>query len=86
MAVNIGDLVARLRADLSQWERGFSDAERTARTFTDRFGRILGPSPDGHPFDPATGRVFQQPLEAGRGHLEVVRAPPEVLEVEPPGD
>ena len=32
----------------------------------DRFGRILGPSPDGHPFDPATGRVFQQPLEAGR--------------------
>ena len=32
----------------------------------DRFERILGPSPDGHPFDPATGRVFQQPLEAGR--------------------
>ena len=34
--------------------------------FNDRFARILGRSPDGNPFDPATGRVFQQPLARGR--------------------
>jgi ATP-dependent helicase/nuclease subunit A len=32
----------------------------------DRFERILGRDPDGRPFDPATGRVFQQPLDPGR--------------------
>jgi ATP-dependent helicase/nuclease subunit A len=32
----------------------------------DRFERILGRDPDGRPFDPVTGRVFQQPLDAGR--------------------
>ena len=32
----------------------------------DCFDVILGRSPDGAPFDPATGRVFQQRLEAGR--------------------
>jgi ATP-dependent helicase/nuclease subunit A len=32
----------------------------------DRFDRILGLSPDGHPFNPATGHVFQQRLDAGR--------------------
>ncbi len=31
----------------------------------DRFARILGTSPDGRPFDPASGRVFQQPLDGG---------------------
>jgi ATP-dependent helicase/nuclease subunit A len=32
----------------------------------DRFDSILGHSPDDRPFDAATGRVFQQPLEPGR--------------------
>jgi len=32
----------------------------------DRFDRVLGTSPDGRPFDAATGRVFQQRLVAGR--------------------
>jgi len=34
--------------------------------FNDRFARILGISPDGNPFDPMTGKVFQQPLAPGR--------------------
>ena len=34
--------------------------------FNDRFALILGKSPDGNPFDPATGKVFQQPLARGR--------------------
>ena len=34
--------------------------------FNDRFALILGRSPDGNPFDPATGKVFQQPLARGR--------------------
>jgi ATP-dependent helicase/nuclease subunit A len=32
----------------------------------DRFARVLGLPPDGRPFDPSTGRVFQQPLAPGR--------------------
>jgi ATP-dependent helicase/nuclease subunit A len=32
----------------------------------DRFDRVLGRSADGRPFDPATGSVFQQPLDKGR--------------------
>jgi ATP-dependent helicase/nuclease subunit A len=32
----------------------------------DRFARVLGSSEDGRPFDPATGRVFHQPLLPGR--------------------
>jgi ATP-dependent helicase/nuclease subunit A len=32
----------------------------------DRFDRIFGPSPDGRPFDPVGGRVFQQPLAPSR--------------------
>ena len=36
------------------------------RWFNDRFEHILGVSSDGRSFDPATGRVFQQPLEPGR--------------------
>ena len=39
--VNVGELVAKLRADTSEWKGGFSEAERTARTFSDRFGSIL---------------------------------------------
>jgi ATP-dependent exoDNAse (exonuclease V) beta subunit len=34
--------------------------------FNDRFARVLGLAPDGRAFEPATGRVFQQPLAAGR--------------------
>ena len=34
--------------------------------FNDRFARVLGLPPNGRPFDPTTGRVFQQPLAAGR--------------------
>ncbi len=34
--------------------------------FNDRFERILKRSPDKRPFDPETGRVYQQPLAAGR--------------------
>ncbi len=34
--------------------------------FNNRFARVLGTSPDGRPFDSATGRVFQQPLASGR--------------------
>ncbi len=34
--------------------------------FNDRFPRILGTSPDGNPFDPATGKVFHQALTQGR--------------------
>ena len=34
--------------------------------FNDRFTRILGSSPGGKAFDPATGKVFQQPLVSGR--------------------
>jgi ATP-dependent exoDNAse (exonuclease V) beta subunit len=36
------------------------------RWLNDRFEQILGRSPDDRPFDPDTGRVFQQPLAAGR--------------------
>jgi ATP-dependent helicase/nuclease subunit A len=36
------------------------------RWLNDRFERILGRSPNNRPFDPDTGRVFQQPLAAGR--------------------
>jgi ATP-dependent helicase/nuclease subunit A len=32
----------------------------------DRFARVLGLPPNGQPFDPGTGRVFQQPLAPGR--------------------
>ncbi|MGH7393597.1 MAG: UvrD-helicase domain-containing protein, partial [Candidatus Rokuibacteriota bacterium] len=32
----------------------------------DRFQHVLGSSPDGRPFDPATGTVFHQPLAPGR--------------------
>jgi ATP-dependent exoDNAse (exonuclease V) beta subunit len=32
----------------------------------DRFARVLGLPQDGRPFDPSTGRVFQQPLAPGR--------------------
>ena len=32
----------------------------------DRFARVLGVSPDGRPFDPASGRVYQQDLLPGR--------------------
>jgi ATP-dependent helicase/nuclease subunit A len=32
----------------------------------DRFNRIFGLSPDGRPFDPLEGRVFQQPLAPAR--------------------
>jgi ATP-dependent helicase/nuclease subunit A len=32
----------------------------------DRFNRIFGLSPDGRPFDPVEGRVFQQPLAPAR--------------------
>ena len=41
MATNVGDLVARLRADLSQWETGCRDAEKTASKFSVNFSRIL---------------------------------------------
>jgi ATP-dependent exoDNAse (exonuclease V) beta subunit len=34
--------------------------------FNDRFEAILGRSPDGRPFDPATGTVYHQPLAPGR--------------------
>jgi hypothetical protein len=34
--------------------------------FNDRFPRILGTSPDGNPFDPASGKVFHQALAQGR--------------------
>lgn len=37
----------------------------------DRFDHVLGTSPDGRPFDPDTGRTFQQPLVPAReGGLE----------------
>ncbi len=32
----------------------------------DRFGKVLGVSPDGRPFDRESGRVFQQDLQPGR--------------------
>ena len=35
------------------------------RWLNDRFERILGRAPDDRPFDPETGRVFQQPLDPG---------------------
>jgi ATP-dependent exoDNAse (exonuclease V) beta subunit len=34
--------------------------------FNDRFARVLGTSPDGNPFDPASGKVFHQALTQGR--------------------
>ncbi len=52
-----------LRVTLSA---NFRSRSALIRWLNDRFERILGRSPNGHPFDPATGRVFQQPLEAGR--------------------
>ncbi|HUF91300.1 MAG TPA: UvrD-helicase domain-containing protein [Candidatus Limnocylindria bacterium] len=44
----------------------FRSAPPLIRWLNDRFARILGASPDGRPFDAATGRVFQQPLAPGR--------------------
>jgi ATP-dependent helicase/nuclease subunit A len=44
----------------------FRSAPALIRWLNDRFERILGRSPDGRPFDADTGRVFQQPLAAGR--------------------
>ncbi len=34
--------------------------------FNDRFARVLGSSPGGESFDPASGKVFHQALDAGR--------------------
>ncbi len=48
----------------------------------DRFDTILGTSPDGQPFDPATGTVYHQRLIPGRGG-EATR-PVHVLSVEFP--
>jgi len=44
----------------------FRSAPSLIRWLNDRFETILGRAPDGRPFDPATGRVFQQPLDTGR--------------------
>jgi ATP-dependent exoDNAse (exonuclease V) beta subunit len=46
--------------------------------FNDRFPRILGTSPDGNPFDPASAKVFHQALVQGRegGAGEAVRVLP----------
>jgi ATP-dependent helicase/nuclease subunit A len=49
----------------------------------DRFHHILGVDPAGRPFDPATGRVFQQGLEAGRGGDP--SPPVHILRLELPG-
>jgi len=49
--------------------------------FNDRFPRILGTSPDGNPFDPASAKVFHQALAQGRegGAGEAVRVLPSDL-------
>jgi ATP-dependent helicase/nuclease subunit A len=66
-------MYARVRGIVA--ERDYLEAKLTAnfrsvppliRWFNDRFARVLGVSPDGRPFDPLTGRVFQQPLDPGR--------------------
>jgi ATP-dependent helicase/nuclease subunit A len=49
----------------------------------DRFERILGRSPDGRPFDPATGTVYYQPLVPGRA--DEGTAPPDD-DAAPPGE
>ncbi len=62
----VRDVVARrdhLEAKLSA---NFRSVPPLITWFNDRFVRILGVSPDGRPFDPATGKVFQQPLDPGR--------------------
>jgi ATP-dependent exoDNAse (exonuclease V) beta subunit len=44
----------------------FRSVPSLIRWLNDRFEQILGRPPDDRPFDPDTGRVFQQPLAAGR--------------------
>jgi ATP-dependent helicase/nuclease subunit A len=60
---------AHLRVALSA---NFRSTPALIGWLNDRFDHILGVSPDEQPFDPSTGRVFQQRLAAGR------EAPPAV--------
>jgi len=54
-----GHLEAKLTAN-------FRSVPPLIEWFNDRFARILGVSPAGRPFDPATGRVFHERLSPGR--------------------
>ncbi|MBI4564838.1 MAG: UvrD-helicase domain-containing protein [Planctomycetes bacterium] len=54
---------AHLEARLSA---NFRSVPPLIEWLNDRFARVLGTPPDGRAFDPATGRVFQQPLTSGR--------------------
>ena len=47
-------------------EANFRSVPPMIEWFNDRFDRILQTSPDGRPFDPKSGRVFNQPLAVGR--------------------
>jgi len=60
-------VVARREHLAAKLTANFRSVAPLIEWFNDRFARILGVSPDGLAFDPATGRVFQQRLDAGRG-------------------
>jgi len=59
-------LVARQDAVTVTLSTNFRSVGPLIDWLNDRFDRVLGRSPDGRPFDPATGVVFQQPLATGR--------------------
>jgi ATP-dependent helicase/nuclease subunit A len=61
-------LVARQDALTVTLSANFRSVGPLIDWLNDRFDRVLGRSPDGRPFDPATGVVFQQPLDMGREH------------------
>jgi ATP-dependent exoDNAse (exonuclease V) beta subunit len=60
-------VVARREHVTAKLTANFRSVAPLIEWFNDRFARILGVSPDGLTFDPATGRVFQQRLDAARG-------------------
>jgi ATP-dependent exoDNAse (exonuclease V) beta subunit len=67
MYERVRGLVARQDHLETKLSANFRSVPSLIGWLNDRFARILGTSPDGKPFDPATGKIFQQSLAVGRG-------------------
>jgi ATP-dependent helicase/nuclease subunit A len=66
MYERVRNVVAKQNALEVKLSANFRSVAPLIDWLNDRFARILGTSPDGNFFDPATGKVFQQRLAAGR--------------------
>ncbi|MGH7847902.1 MAG: UvrD-helicase domain-containing protein [Candidatus Binatia bacterium] len=66
MYERVRNVVAKQNALEVKLSANFRSVPPLIEWLNDRFARILGTSPDENFFDPATGKVFQQPLAAGR--------------------